>query len=166
MVIELPYTPSHSMEWLEKFFAKHYYTKPYDRFMWWRSYTPKSKPLHPRHSFLDRLRNGDFDLAPYRLEAEIVEHRMNEKWIELKGHSGEWNEATSVDRARRKRLLEDYNKEESKRLDELKKGFVSTFKMTKDDYDVEVELTQTETLVDFYFEMEEKYGTYWRPMKK
>jgi len=166
MNLSLPYTPTHSLDWLEKFFTQNYYKKPYDRFMWWRSYTPKSKPLHPRQPLIDRLRNGDFDMAPYRFEAEIVEHRMNEKYVELKGHSGEWNEATSVDRARRKRLLEDYDKEETKRLDELKRLFVQTFKMTKEDYDVEVEMTDAEDLVDFYFKMEEKYGTYWRPMKK
>jgi signal transduction histidine kinase len=91
---------------------------------------------------------------------------MNEKYIELKGHAGEWTEATSVDRARRKRLLEDYDKEETKRLVELKKGFVTTFKMTKEDYDVEVEMTDAEDLVDFYFKMEEKYGKYWKPIKK
>ena len=166
MNLSLPYSPRHSQEWLEKFFVKNYYKKPYDRFMWWRSYTPKNKPMHNRQPLLDRLQNGDFDIAPFKFEAEIVEHRMNEKWVELKGHNGEWNEATSVDRARRKRLLEDYDKEETKRLEELKRLFIQTFKMTKDDYDIEVEMCDAEDLVDFYFKMEEKYGTYWIPMKK
>jgi hypothetical protein len=166
MYLNLPYSPIHSLEWLEKFFAKNYYKKPYDRFMWWRSYTPKSKPLHPRQPLLDRLRNGDFDLAPYQYEAEIVEHRLNQRWLEIGNDAGRYNEESSVDRARRKRLLEDFNKEEVRRLEELEKLFVQTFKMTKDQYQEEVLNTNLDNLVDFYFKMEEKYGTYWKPMIK
>ena len=163
--MNLPYSPSHSLQWLERFFTKHYFKKPYDRFMWWRSYTPKSKPLPPRSAFRDRILNGDLDLAPYRLEAEIVEHRMNQKWVEY-GYkdAGRWNEETSVDRARRKRLLEDYDKEEVKRLDEIKKGFVQTLKMSKDDYDKEVVRSSAANLITFYDKMAEKYGTYWKPL--
>lgn len=164
MVINLPYDPVHSLEWLEKYFSKNYYKKPYDRFMWWRSYTPKSKPLHPRQPLIDRILNGDFDMAPFRFEAEIVEHRMNERYKELYQEPGRFNEETSVDRARRKRLLEDYDKEETKRLEELRKLFVQTFKMSYDDYDREV-IETTGELVDFYYDMEKKYGTYWQPMK-
>ena len=165
MIINLPYSPTHKLEWLEKFFAKSYYKKPYDRFMWWRSYTPKSKPLHPRQPLIDRLINGDFDVAPFRFEAEIVEHRLNEKWKELYDDPGRYLEEARMDIARRKRLMEDYEKEESRRLNDLKRLFVQTFKMTREDYDIEVEQTQSESLVDFYYEMKKKYGLYWRPMK-
>ena len=165
MIINLPYSPSHSLEWLEKFFEKDYYKKPYDRFMWWRSYTPKRRPLHPRQPLIDRIINGDFDVAPYRYEAEIVEHRLNEKWVELRDDPGRYLQEESVNMARRKRLMEDYEKEEGKRLDELKRLFVQTFKMSREDYDVEVEQSQTESLVDFYYEMKDKYGTYYTPFR-
>mgnify|MGYP006443400815 FL=1 len=105
---DLPYKPGHSKNWLIKFFKQDYYKKPYDRFMWWRSYTPKSKPLTNRHPFKDRILNGDFDIAPYKFEAELVEHRMNDKFIECRGYEDTFREATQVDKARRKRLLEDY----------------------------------------------------------
>lgn len=165
MIINLPYSPFHSLEWLEKFFAKDYYKKPYDRFMWWRSYTPKRRPLHPRQPFIDRLINGDFDVAPYRYEAEIVEHRLNEKWVELRDDPGRYLQEESVNMARRKRLMEDYEKEEAKRLDELRRLFVQTFKMSREDYDIEVEQSETESLVDFYYEMKDKYGTYYTPFR-
>ena len=155
----LPYTPHHSLEWLEKFFKKNYNKKPYDRFMWWRSYSPKFRPLHARHPFRDRILNGDLDMAPYRFEAEIVEHRMNQKFIECKGDHAMFNEQVAMDRRRRKRLLEDYDKEEVKRLEEIKKGFIQDIIMTKDQYDEEVVNTKTNSLIDFYYEMEEKYGT-------
>lgn len=164
MVTRLPYTPIHSKAWLERFFKKDYYKKPYDRFMWWRSYTPKNKPLTNRHPLKDRIMNGDFDIAPFKFESELVEHRMNEKWIEHKGYEDTYREATQVDKARRKRLLEDYEKEEIRRLQDLKKAFVVTLKMTNEQYDKEVTNTRAKDLLDFYFRMEEKYGTYWKPL--
>lgn len=166
MYSNLPYSPVHSLEWLEKFFAKDYYKKPYDRFMWWRSYTPKRRPLHTRQPFIDRLINGDFDVAPFRFEAEIVEHRLNKIWLELCDDPGRYLQEASVDIARRKRLIEDYEKEENKRLQELKNLFVRKLKITRQDYDIEIEQTQSESLVDFYYEIKEKYGIYWTPIKK
>jgi hypothetical protein len=151
MIINLPYSPSHSPEWLENFFKKDYYKKPYDRFMWWRSYTPKRRPLHARQPLIDRIINGDFDVAPYRYEAEIVEHRLNEKWANLRDDTGRYLQEESVNIARRKRLLEDYEKEESSRLNELRRLFTLIFKMSLQDYDVEVEQSQTESLIDFYY---------------
>jgi hypothetical protein len=93
---------------------------------------------------------------------------MNEKFKELYKDTGRFTEETSVDRARRKRLMEDFDKEETKRLDELKRGFVSDIKMTKEQYDQEVVDTKADTIIDFYYEMEEKYGsrfikTQWPP---
>jgi len=164
MVTRLPYTPIHSKAWLDRFFKKDYYKKPYDRFMWWRSFTPKNKPLTNRHPLKDRIMNGDFDIAPYKFESELVEHRMNEKWIEHKGYEDTYREAIQVDKARRKRLLEDYEKEEIRRLQDLKKAFVVTLKMTNEQYDKEVTNTRAKDLLDFYFRMEERYGTYWKPL--
>jgi hypothetical protein len=166
MVINLPYSPVHSEEWLEKFFKKDYYKKPYDRFMWWRSYTPKRRPLHARQPLIDRLINGDFDVAPYRFEAEIVEHRLNKKWAEVRDDTGRYLQEESVNIERRKRLMQDFEKEETRRLDELRSCFIREFKMTKEDYDVEVEMSQSESLVDFYYEMKEKYGAYYSPFLK
>ena len=163
--ISLPYKPSHELKWLINFFKKDYYKKPYDRFMWWRSYTPKNKPLTSRHDLRERILNGDFDVAPYAFEASIVEHRMNEKFIECKGYEDTYREATQVDKARRKRLLEDYEKEEARRLDELKKAFVLKFKMTKEQYETEVVNTRASNLISFYEKMEAKYGIYWKPLK-
>ena len=156
---ELPYKPSHSKMWLTKFFKKDYYKKPYDRFMWWRSYTPKNKPLTNRHPFRDRILNGDFDVAPYKFESELVEHRMNEKFIECRGYEDTFREATQVDKARRKRLLEDYEKEETRRLADLRKGFVQELRMTKEEYDECVIQSSSKDLISFYYKMEAKFGT-------
>jgi hypothetical protein len=158
-MINYPYTPVHSLEWLEKYFSKNYNKKKYDRFMWWRSYSPKSSPLSNRHPFRDRIINGDYDMAPYRFEAEIVEHRMNRKFELYRADDVQYREQTALDAARRKRLMDDFEKEERKRLEDLRVGFTREFKMTKEDYDVEVVNTNSNSLLKFYEEMEKKYGT-------
>lgn len=164
MIQTLPFSPNHKLSWLERFFKKNYNKKPYNQFMWWRSYTPKRKPLTNKHSLEDRILNGDFDLAPEMFECQIVEHRMNQKFIDLNGEEDQWREATSLDKARRKRLLADYDKEEAKRLDELKKAFVLHIKITKDQYDKEVVQTRSTSLIKFYESMKKKYGTYLKPL--
>lgn len=171
MIKSLPHSPTHSVEWIEKFFSKNYYKKPYNKFMWWRSYTPKNIPLTNRHPFRDRILNGDFDIAPYRIESELAEHTINKKYIECtladgSVDHGRFNDISSIDRSRRKRLLEDYDKEELRRLEELRSGFITEFKITKDQYDMEVVETRADELIDFYYELEEKYGKWARPLKK
>ena len=119
MNINLPYSPTTSLEELEDHLTTNYFKKPYDRFMWWRSYTLKNKPLTSRHPFKDRILNGDFDIGSFKYEAQVVEHRMNDKWRELYRDTGRYVEETSLDRARRKRLLEDFEKDEANKLQEL-----------------------------------------------
>lgn len=164
MISTLPYTPIHSMEWLESFFKKNYYKMPYSRFTWWRSYTTKTKPLTGRYPLRDRILNGDFDYSSYRYEAEVVEHRINEKFRLLRNDPGRYVEETSLDISRRKRLMEDYGKDETTKLGELKNAFLTTFKLDKDQYECELMNTELE-LIDFYFFIEEKYGIYWKPAK-
>ena len=155
--MNLPYSPIHSKEWLEKYLKKNYYTKKYDRFMWWRSFTLRNNPLSNRHPLRDRIINGDFDLGSFVFEIELVEHRINEKFKEIGHDYVQYVEAISLDRARIKRLKEDRDKDEAKKLVELKNAFLSEFKITKEQYEKEVVKTHKD-LLTFYFKMESKYG--------
>ena len=156
MDFTLPYSPTHKLTWLERFFKKNYYKKPYDRFMWWRSFTAKTKPLPANAPLLDRIENGDFDYAPFEFEAQIVEHQLNEKFQLSIRDQLKWVEETSLARARRKRLLADFEKEESKRLEALKKGLCKKFDITGKEYDNEISNSKG-TILDFYFYLENKY---------
>jgi len=158
----LPYEPKWSRNWTETKLKKRYFKKPYDRFMWWRSYTPKNKPLSTRHPLRDRIANGDFEQGPYLLELELVYHTMNDKFKAAITPKGEvdhslYHSNTSIDRARKKRLIEDHEKEEFRKLDDLRTEFLKEFKMSREEYDVEV-VNTSKCILDFYFEMEEKYG--------
>lgn len=151
-----PFKPTHSKAWLERYLKKNYYKKKYDRYMWWRSYTLRNKPLTNRHPLRDRILNGDFDLGPYVFEIELVEHRINEK-SQTHKHEDTFREDIQLDKARRKRLQEDREKDEATKLEELRKAFVFEFRMTKEQYDKEV-VKPNKDLISFYYKMEDKYG--------
>jgi hypothetical protein len=162
MEVPLPFKPKWSKQWIETKLKRRFFKKPYDRFMWWRSYTPKNKPLGLKASLIDRIINGDFESGPFLLEVELVYHTMNEKFKSLVGRDGEvdWGKytaETSIDRARKKRLLEDHEKDEFKKLDDLRKLFKKEFKMTEDEYEKEI-TKGSDTLVDFYYKLDDKYG--------
>ena len=170
MKVSVPFKPKWSKQWIETKLKRKYFKKPYDRFMWWRSYTPKNKPLGHKASFLDRVINGDYDEGPYLLEVELVYHTMNEKYIQATTARGEvdeslWHSNCSIDRARKKRLLEDYEKDEFRKLTEIRDNFVKEFNMTKDDYENEI-TKGSDDLVSFYYKMEKKYGKKIRIPKK
>lgn len=156
MNIEVPFKPHNSLEWLEEYFTKNYYKKPYDRFKWWRSYVSKTKPLHNRKPLRDKILNGDFDLGPYKFEAQIVEHTINKKYREFYGDQGRYIEETTLDRARRKRLLEDYEADESRKLEELISNFKDLLGLSKDIILNELE-QYDDTLIEFYYYITEKY---------
>ena len=86
----------------------------------------------------------------------LVEHDINDKSaIAIDGiHE---KELTKVDRARRKRLLEDYDKDETKKLQTIKSEFCKEFHMTEEEYEREA-IEFGYDLKDFYIYCEQKFG--------
>lgn len=160
--MNLPYKTTHEKKWLLNYLGKNYFTKKYDRYMWWRSYTARKAPLSRNHPLRDRILNGDFDIGPYIYEIELAKYRMNEKFIECKGYEDTFREATQVDKARIKRLEEDRNKDEKTKLEDLKKAFLFTLRIKSKQYDREIGNFRGKDLITFYYRMEDKYGTYAR----
>ena len=152
----LPYKPIHSKAWLERFLKKNYFKKKYDRYMWWRSYTLRNKPMMDISPLRKRIENGDFDLGPYQFEIELAMHKINEKFLEHK-HEDTFREATQIDKARIKRLQEDRNKDEKEKLEKLKKAFVMEFNMTEEQYERE-SMKPNKTILSFYDKMNKKFG--------
>lgn len=155
--MNLPHTPEHTEQWLERYFKQNYYKKPYDRFKWWRGFVQKNKPLHSRVPLRDRILNGDFDLGSYKFEVELVEHRINKHYCEFYSDQGRYVEATSLDRSRRKRLLEDFEADESRKLKELSLQFSYLTGITEEEVLDEM-ADYTDTLIEFYFHITEKYS--------
>lgn len=65
-------------------------------------------------------------------------------------------EESSLDRARRKRLLEDFHKDETRKLEELVKSIREIVHITEDKVWEEL-ADYNDTLIEFYYYIVEKY---------
>ena len=128
----------------------------YNRFMWWRRFDQKKRPLDKKAPLLDRIKNGDLEFSHYYWQALYTEIEMNEKRNECIDDQ-HWIEQTRVDKQRRRRLYDDFEKDEAEKLATLRKEFSKEFRMTKEDYDNEI-LKFGGTLLQLYHHCEIKYG--------
>ena len=144
-----PYKPLHTEEWLNAYFKKNFNTMSYNRFMWWRKFTSKKKPLPNTASFEEKVMNGDFDLSPFKFEAELVEHTLRKKWHQYPD-SAEFLEAARMDIARRKRLLEDHEKDEKQKLGTFFKGMAKSFRVEIGEIEDYLDSFTGDTVREFY----------------
>lgn len=127
----------------------------YNQFRWWRRFDQPNRPLHKNSSLLDKIKNGDLEFSHYWWQAKYTEIEMNEKYKNCLDHQ-DFLEKTQVDKARRKRLWEDFEKDENEKLQYIKKEFTKEFYMTEDDY--ERELSEfDDTLEQFYYHCQIQY---------
>lgn len=152
-----PYKPLRTVEWLEKHLSKDFFKKPYDRFMWWRSYTPKKKPITGNVMVIAKIESGAYDEGPYRYEIELCEHRLRKKFFELQGDYSRFLEDQAVELARRKRLREDLDKDENKKLEMLYTDFSRAFGINKTRVQEEIMDAPGESLVEVYRYLEKKF---------
>jgi hypothetical protein len=154
--VSLPYSPDNTLEWLEEYLTTNYFKKPYDRFMWWRNYTPRTKPLNNRKPLRERITNGDFDTSSFKYEAQVSEHKLNRMFVEAKGDMGVYSHNSALEINRRKRLMEDFTKDENKKLEDLYLAFRDNFGLSRELYEEEI-LNWDGELVEFYDYIEKKY---------
>jgi len=128
----------------------------YNKFQWWRRFASPNRPLEDKAPLIDKIKNGDLDFSNYFWQALYTELELNAKRGEVRDGS-EWIETTQVDRARRKRLWEDFEKDEMKKLEYIKKQFTKVFKMTAGDYEEQLSKA-TGTLEDLYYTCESLFG--------
>ena len=153
-----PYSPVLSRKQLENKFSK-LRKLTYNAFRWWRMYDNPNKPLCNRSPFRDRILNGDFDYSHYKYQADWCEHEMNDVSIECGDDIGKYVEKTSLLRSRRKRLLEDFEKDENGKLEMLIKTFTVNFKCNEEQVYEEIDKCSG-SLMDLYYIMEDKYPKY------
>jgi len=121
----------------------------YNQFRWWRRFDQPKKALDKNAPLLDKIKNGDLEFSHYWWQAKFSEIELNAKLQQAIDYQ-DFVEKTQLDRARRKRLYEDFEKDEIEKLNLIKKLFVQEFYMTKDDY--EKELSEfDDTLEQFYY---------------
>ncbi len=133
----------------------------YNQFRWWRMYDTKKKPLDKRQPLRDRILNGDYDFSHFWYQAAWCEHELNDLYAKCKDQDGftdegRFNQEGAVLKARRTRLLEDFEKDEYDKLTELYNEFPKYFRVSKDQ--VKEEMTNFGgSLIDFYYHMDDKY---------
>lgn len=126
----------HSKETISKEIAK---LQPlsYNQFFWWRKFKDRS-PLPVKESLHARIDNGDFDASSYYWQAQYALIEMEEKT----GHIEDPNikhEAQAIYRERWRRLMADYEKDETQRLDAYKKAIVDLFEVEREDLESTME---------------------------
>jgi len=135
---------------------KKYKKTNYNKFRWWRMYNYRTKPLPTKADFRDKILNGDYDPSCYMWQAYLCEHDLADLWDECKQDILKYNEKGRILKARRKRLLEDFEKDENYRLEEL-------FNQFKRNFDITITQAEEEALecrgeiIDLYYIIEDKY---------
>ena len=102
--------------------------------MWWRSHTDKIKPLGKRYPLKDRILNGDFNFSSFYWQAQLAAINAKAKLDLDKDDYQTQYEKTAVDVARYRRLIADYEKEESTRLKELVSAFTKHIELLRKVY--------------------------------
>ena len=160
----------HSRKFIEKRLTE-FQKLNYNQFRWWRWYEAKNKPLPNKSDFRDKIMNGDYDQGPYSLQAQLCEHMLNDLYDECKPDLQKYLEKSKLLNARRKRLWEDHEKDESGKLNDLIVAFTKNFRITKDEIYQEIDICMG-TILDLYYQIEEKYNKIYiksrrgRPAKK
>jgi hypothetical protein len=122
----------------------------YNKFMWWRRFNTKTQPLPRGAKFLDRIKNGEYEFSHYYWQWKLTELEINALCVEYKGDIQKLLENNAVDLARRKRLIDDFEKDENARLKALKDGFMREFVMTREEFE-EHTIEFGGTTEEFYF---------------
>ena len=149
------YSPSLTRRQLQNRFSKLQKLN-YNQFRWWRMYESKNKPLKGKASFRDRILNGDYEVSCYLDQARWCEHEINDLHEKYDHDPVQLNEFTKIWKARRSRLIEDYDREELEKLTAITDGFVKNFQITKDEVKEEM-VNCRGSLIDLYYIIEDKY---------
>ena len=110
----------------------------YNQFRWWRKFDQPQKSLPNNAPLLDKIKNGDLEFSHYYWQAKFTELAINEAFNEYNGDRQKLLEKNAMDLSRRKRLWEDFERDEKDKLTFLRKQFSKEFRMTEDDYENEI----------------------------
>ena len=137
----------------------------YNRFRWWRKFDQSKKPLPNKSPLLDKIQNGDLEFSHYWWQAKFSELELNKAYIECGFDNQKLLEKHAVDLARRKRLWEDFERDEKDKLTFLRKQFSKEFRMTAEEYENEI-LEFGGSLEELYYHCELIYGKKLRLFKQ
>ena len=130
----------------------------YNQFRWWRRFDSKNKALHKYSDLLDKIQNGDYEFSHYYWQAKYAEMEIDDLHNETYPDAELFIEKNALNSARRKRLWDDFEKDEKERIKGIEKDFYIKFKMSKIQVKEEMEEFGS-TLEDFYHYCDKQFGT-------
>jgi len=134
------------------------YSLKYNRFFWWRKYSPINKPLPSKSPLWDKILNGDFELSHFYWQAKQAELEINQLYNEMgKNDPPRFAYESKMIRLRREKLLQDFEKDENLRLGELENKFIENFFISREEYKKEIE-EFGDTIESLYIHCKSKYG--------
>ena len=136
----------------------------YNRFKWWRRFTQFKTPLNNSTPLLDKIKNGDLNFSHYWWQIKFTEMEINTKSDSILDNQN-FLEQSKMDRVRRGRLIDDFEKDENGKLDYIRKEFSKEFRMTVEDYD-NIIIEFDGTLEQFYNHCSRIYTKKLLPLKK
>ena len=137
----------------------------YNQFRWWRKFDQPKKSLPDKVPLLDKIQNGDLEFSHYWWQAKFSELELNKAYIDCDFEMQKLLEKHAVDLARRKRLWEDFEKDETNKLDYIRKEFSKEFRMTEEDYETEI-MEFGGSLEELYHHCTIVYGKKLRSLKQ
>ena len=129
----------------------------YNRFRWWRKFDQKKRSLPDNAPLLDKIKNGDLEFSQYWWQAKFSEIEINEAYRKCGYDMQKLLENHAVDLNRRKRLWQDFERDESEKLLFIRKKFSKEFYMEVEDYDSEIK-SFGGSLEELYYHCMSKYG--------
>ena len=120
----------------------------YNRFYWWRRFQPR-ETLHKYKRLNERIPNGDFEVSDYHWQV-LWENKLEKQSISEECSVDKQHEIRCMFGERRRRLNNDYEKDEQKILDEMYKAFRVELRMSKDEVEEEM-INFDGTLSEFYY---------------
>jgi hypothetical protein len=105
----------------------------YNKFMWWRTHAQPGAPLGKRAPLKERIINGDFDFSCYYWQAQSTAINARKKLDLDKDDYQTQYEKVTVDVARYRRLLADFEKEENTRIEAILDAFTTSFKIGREE---------------------------------
>jgi hypothetical protein len=130
-----------------------YQKQSYNKFYWWRRFQPR-QTLTRLHRLEQRVPNGDFEVSDYYWQA-MWETELEKQAIANEVSPDKRHELRCMYGERRRRLNNDYEKDEAKILEDMYRAFRIELRMTRDEVEEEM-LNFDGTLSEFYYYIYDK----------
>lgn len=119
----------------------------YNRWFWWRRFKGR-ETLHKYQPLKDKIMNGDYEPSDYHWWI-LWENEIEKESLSKITDVGKQHEARCLFGERRRRLMNDFEKDEAKILEAMYKDFWLAFRMKREE--VEDEMFNFDgTLLEFY----------------